>query len=102
MGPDFYQLQIDVLNWAANKGILRQSDPKSQLLKTISEIGELADAVNKDDPDEFTDAVGDVLVTLIILCELKGYDPISCLEGAYNEISGRTGQMINGVFIKDV
>ena len=43
------ELQNKVIKWAEDKGIFANSDPISQFIKTISEVGELADAVNKND-----------------------------------------------------
>lgn len=97
----FEELEEKVIEWAFDKGILLKSDPKSQLLKTVSEIGELADAVNKGDQAGTVDAIGDTLVTLIILAELLGLDINKCLESAYNVIAKRTGRIENGVFVKD-
>lgn len=110
----FEELERGVVAWAKDRGILDKSDVKSQLLKTVSEVGELADAVNKGDYAEFSDAMGDVLVTLIILNHLSEQDisPESLREFgnwsmsdhlriALNTISKRTGQMVNGVFVKD-
>lgn len=97
----FEELDVAVIQWAEEKGILDLSDPKSQLLKTVSEVGELADAINKGDEDEITDALGDTVVTLIILAELTGRDLTTCLESAYNVIKGRSGKMINNIFVKD-
>ncbi|WP_146811707.1 DUF1642 domain-containing protein, partial [Enterococcus villorum] len=41
-----------------------------------------------------------VIVTLIILSMQKGTNVQECLEMAYNEIEGRTGKMVDGVFVK--
>ena len=60
------ELQQNIIKWAEDKGIFAKSDPTSQFLKTISEVGELADAVNKNDLPEIKDAIGDVTVTLIL------------------------------------
>lgn len=45
--------------------------------------------------------MGDIFVTLIILCEQIGIDPVECLEMAYEKISKRKGKTINGQFIKE-
>lgn len=44
--------------------------------------------------------MGDIFVTLIILCEDLEINPVICLEMAYEKISKRTGKTINGQFIK--
>jgi NTP pyrophosphatase (non-canonical NTP hydrolase) len=67
----------------------------------VSEVGELGDALIKKDVIEVIDAIGDVQVCLIILCEQLGLDMNECLESAYNVIKNRTGQTINGTFIKN-
>lgn len=89
------------LGWARDRNLIDGSDSKSQLLKTMSELGELADAINKRRPTEIKDGIGDVLVTLIIVAAQEGLTLGECLEAAYAEIKDRKGRMVNGVFIKE-
>lgn len=44
--------------------------------------------------------MGDIIVTLIILCKQLDIDPVECLEMAYNKIKDRQGKTLNGTFIK--
>ena len=44
--------------------------------------------------------MGDIFVTLIILCDQLDIYPVDCLARAYGKIKDRTGKTINGVFIK--
>ena len=90
-----------VLNWAVARNLIQGSDPKSQLLKTFSECGELADNINKQRYQDAKDDIGDVIVTLIIVAAQIGTDIEECLEIAYNDIKDRKGYMMNGVFIKE-
>ena len=91
-----------VENWADDKGITKHSTAQAQLLKAVSEMGELADAEIKGEWAEQQDAVGDVLVCLIIYCYMKDHDIKQCLRLAYDEISRRTGRMVEGgAFVKD-
>ena len=69
------ELQPKVLAWAEARGILTNSEPKTQCLKTISEVGELADNIAKGRC--IRDDIGDILVTLIILSKLCGSDFIA-------------------------
>ena len=64
------ELQNKVIKWAEDKGIFANSDPISQFIKTISEVGELADAVNKNDLPEIKDAIGNTYVTMIIFSRM--------------------------------
>lgn len=100
----FQELEERVIQWAKARQIIPNSNPASQLMKTMSELGELADATLKDDGDGVVDGIGDVLVTLILYAQL--YDPAltlrSCLESAYNTIKDRKGTLTpEGVFVKE-
>jgi NTP pyrophosphatase (non-canonical NTP hydrolase) len=89
--------------WAESRGIFNGSNPQAQLLKAVSELGELCDAEIKGIVGDQQDAVGDVLVCLIIYCGMKNYDMRHCLELAYEEIKNRKGRMIaGGAFVKEV
>ena len=94
-------LKKDVLQWGLDRNLIVPQNQLKQGLKMVSEVGELCDAIIKKDEEKQIDGIGDVLVTVIILSEQLGYDPVKCLEVAYNEIKNRTGKTINGTFIKD-
>ena len=91
----------EVLHWADERGLLKTENHLKQMGKMVSEVGELCDAIIKDDKNGQIDGIGDVLVTLIILANQLGYDVEDCLEVAYNEIKNRKGETINGTFIKE-
>lgn len=89
-----------VKEWGENKGI---DDPKMQMCKLIEELGEMNHELTrgKFDSAEMKDAIGDVLVVLIIESNILGLDPVECLRGAYDEIKNRKGKTINGAFVKE-
>lgn len=95
----------DVIQWGRNKGL---NDPKAQLNKVIEEVGEIAHEITRnhydldalEQPDELYDAIGDSLVTIIILADILNMDPMACLEIAYEAIANRTGETKNGTFVK--
>lgn len=96
------KLIVDVERWAEERKIIPNSTPAAQLMKTMSELGELADATLKNDRDEIEDGLGDVLVTLIIYARLQNVSLASCLERAYNTIKNRRGTLTpEGVFVKE-
>jgi NTP pyrophosphatase (non-canonical NTP hydrolase) len=97
----YRDLEEKVEIWAQEKGILDKATPIRQAEKTLEEVNELIDALKEDDLEETRDALGDILVTIIIQAKLKNVDLLECLQGAYNIISKRTGKMINGQFVKD-
>ena len=47
------------------------------------------------------DAIGDILVTLIMQAKLWNTNLYDCLNQAYEVISTRTGRMVDGIFVKD-
>lgn len=89
-----------VIEWGRERQI---DNPYRQLNKVLEEIGELAHEVCRDNLDtkEFRDAIGDSFVTLILLADMTGNNPLKCLEEAYNEISSREGHTSEGMFIKN-
>lgn len=89
-----------VEKWSIEKG-LNTADSSKQFLKVAEEVGEVAAALARSDRCELKDGIGDVIVTLIILAQQNDMRLYECLDQAYTEIAGRTGEMVNGVFVKD-
>ena len=98
---DYNELEALVIEWAENKGILEKATTAAQANKTMEECQELIDAIQDDNRDEIADALGDILVTIIIQAKMQNMSLLECLEGAYNVIAKRTGKMVNGQFVKD-
>lgn len=96
---------IDKINkWAISHG-LDKGNPKVEWMKVTEEVGEIRDVFLKPhdfaDPDwSLKDAIGDSIVTLVVLCLQLGYDVEECLTIAYNDIKDRQGVMIDDNFIK--
>lgn len=85
-----------VEKWAEDRQIIAHSDAKAQALKLVSEVGELADAIIKNDEAGVVDGIGDCTVVLIILAKLSGLTLPVCLAAAYDEIKDRKGHMTPG------
>lgn len=92
-----------VVDWGKDKGIVGGpgADPTKQLAKTLEELGEVASALLRNNREGFEDGIGDVMVCLIILAAQQGSDAFKCLQGAYDEIKGRKGKTVDGVFVKE-
>lgn len=95
------KLEKAVLEWGAIKGILPDPDPMAQWSKTDEECTELREAIIAEDRHEAMDAIGDIMVTLIMQTQAWDCSLEECLQQAYDTISKRTGKMVNGVFVKD-
>jgi NTP pyrophosphatase (non-canonical NTP hydrolase) len=97
----YADIEIRIIQWAEARKIIPNSNPESQLLKAVSEIGELADATIKNDREAIVDSVGDVMVCLINYCALQDINLVDCMEIAYDQIKNRRGTLLpNGVFQK--
>ena len=101
MKPRFSDTAQEVILWAANRGILLKSDAEMQSMKTLEEVTELVWATKIGDKEKTKDAIGDVVVTLILVAYFTGTTVEECLSGAYDIIKQRQGKMVNGVFVKD-
>jgi len=113
----YEDLQQLVVEWGKEKGIIGSATPLQQWQKIKEEVEELGFALfakqqglifyndvkmrNKGTDNEIKDAIGDVLVTVILTAKLAGVNPVEALESAYNTIKERKGKMINGKFVKD-
>tara|TARA_B110000908_G_scaffold73233_1_gene88330 strand:- start:6942 stop:7280 length:339 start_codon:yes stop_codon:yes gene_type:complete len=99
-------LENKVVDWGYAKGILTDHPPTTerklkQFSKTEEEVLELHEAILANDKVEAVDAIGDVLVTLIMQAKLWNTNLYECLDEAYEVISKRTGRMVDGLFVKD-
>ena len=111
----------DVVKWFHAKGIIENSNPLKQSEKTQEKLTETRDAVVKLEHfnsefyeslgkignmrynlhEEIKDGIGDTVVTLIGVCEMYGFTLEECLQQAYDVISKRTGEIVDGKFVKD-
>ena len=101
--PEYGKVELfDLIRqWAKEKGILDKGDAKTQLIKLYEETGELSQSLLNNDKEGIIDAIGDSVVVLTNLAELNGVSIETCMQSAYDEISSRTGRMVNGTFVKD-
>ena len=107
----FKDLKEKVLSWADDKDLLHSENVDKQFMKFIEEVFEFkseldmwmygGDILKPINLEHVKDEMGDIFVTLIILCEQIGIDPEECLSMAYEKISKRKGKTINGQFIKE-
>ena len=108
---EFEELQEKILDWAYDKDLLHEENVDKQFLKFIEEVFEFktemdnvfSDAyIHVDDAAERMELeMGDIFVTLIVLCEQLQIDLINCLEWAYKKIKNREEKTIVEQFIKE-
>lgn len=108
---NFKELKTKVEQWAKDKDLLHRENAEKQFMKFIEEVfefkTEMDNILSYNDPyvDEAVDRMklemGDIFVTLIVLCKQLGIDCVECLELAYEKISKRHGKTIDGIFVKE-
>lgn len=108
---NFEELQAKIVDWAEEKDLLHEENAQKQFMKFVEEIFEFKTVfdfkrwrnrkgsivLNRNLMLE----MGDIFVTLIILCKQLKIDPTICLNMAYDKIKDRKGKTINGQFIKE-
>lgn len=114
---NFEELQASIVYWADMHELLKSENAKKQFMKFIEEVFEFKTEFDNfdeiDSDNEFSDGyqeyvehnlkleMGDIFVTLIILCEQLNISPQTCLAMAYDKIKVRKGRTINGTFVKE-
>lgn len=64
-------LNDKIIQWAEDRGIFEKSSPIKQQRKTVEEMGELFEAVNKGNTDDIKMEIGDVYVTLVLQAKMN-------------------------------
>lgn len=120
---NFKDLKEKVLSWADDKDLLHSENADKQFGKFIEEVFEFKmefdvwklykkfkhdENIEQDFSIEEVERwnnlkleMGDIFVTLIILCEQIGIDPVECLDMAYEKIKNRRGKTLHGTFVKE-
>lgn len=108
---NFEELRENVEKWADDKDLLHSENADKQFMKFIEEVFEFksemdvyfdgAETLKSLNKEYMEDEMGDIFVTLIVLCNQLGIDCVECLEMAYEKISKRKGKTVNGLFIKE-
>jgi uncharacterized protein YjgD (DUF1641 family) len=107
----YKQLKENIVQWGKDRNIFEHSTAIKQLLKTQEELDETMQALvdfadAKTDKqkaeaiEQIIDGIGDMGVTLIMLCHKVDVDFIDCLQSAYEVIKNRRGKMVDGLFVK--
>lgn len=98
MGTD---LLIDsIIEWGHERRI---TNPEKQFIKVVEEVAEIGREIARGNYDnaEIQDAIGDSMITLIILSDILGFNPMDKLEASFDVIRGRTGKTVDGCFVKE-
>jgi NTP pyrophosphatase (non-canonical NTP hydrolase) len=97
----YAKTEMQVIVWGTDRGIVQNSTPYAQALKTKEELEELFDAISKGDRAAMADAYGDIVTTLVMGCACADLDLVECFKGAYEEIKDRKGFLNKeGIFVK--
>ena len=92
-------LEKKIVQWHYDRNLINGANDKDQFMKLIQECGELSDNICKQ--RDIRDDIGDIIVVLINIAERNNLTLEDCMQIAYDDIKGRKGRMIDGVFIKE-
>jgi NTP pyrophosphatase (non-canonical NTP hydrolase) len=95
------KLELEVIQWAQQRGLLKIENVQAQMCKVTEEVGETAAAVLRGNAFGIKDGIGDIAVTIIILAAQHGMTLNECLQAAYDEIRTRKGKTVDGTFLKE-
>lgn len=108
-----------VEEWAEDKDLLHSENADKQFMKFMEEVFEFKSEmdylcrIGQSSEEVYSDyeqietqenmelEMGDIFVTLIVLCNQLGIDFVECLDMAYEKISKRHGKTIDGTFVKE-
>jgi len=76
-----------------------REETKFALVDLVLAVGMLLDSIEREDSVDIW--ISNIYNGLINICDMENLSLPCCIEIAYNEIKGRTGKMVNGIFIKD-
>ena len=99
-------MQDEIIDWAEAKGIYNKPSFSAQIKGIAEETVEVAEAYTSHKHccgpiSDIQKEMGDIYIFWINACATIGLQPETCIELAYQKISGRTGHMEDGRFIKD-
>ena len=110
---NFEELQKLIEEWAKDKNLLNAENADKQFMKFIEEVFEFKTeydifwheverqgSISREMINSLLLEMGDIFVTLIVLCRQIGIEPTRCIDMAYEKIKGRTYKIVNGIFIK--
>jgi len=88
--------------WGHDRKITTNGSSISQAAKTVEETGELLAAILNKDKPEIEDAIGDIIVTLVMVADIEKIDMHDALSRAWESIKDRKGHLDkSGTFIKE-
>ena len=97
----FKELDKNILTWAKNRDLLHYENRFKQLNKVVEEVQETSHAIHFESIENQELEIGDIGVSVIVLCNQLGFDFETCIEKAYNKIKDRKGKTVNGTFVKE-
>lgn len=97
---DVKRLEREVVHWASQRDLYKNSSATDQLRYLKDEIDEALEAIEMGTLEEQAVELGDIIVFAINAMHILKLNLATCLFLAVHKIKDRTGKIINGKFVK--
>ena len=94
------EMESKVIQWHTDRNLIDGSSDIQQFEKLTEEVEELRLSLNADLTP--IDDIGDIMVVLINIARRNDLSLFDCLWHAYGDIKDRKGQMVDGLFVKEL
>jgi hypothetical protein len=91
----------DLISCGATDIVNDEDTRQKTLVLFVCAVTDLITSILLDNLLLVQESIANIYGLLLDVCETDGLDIHECILGAYTEISGRKGKMINGVFVKE-
>ncbi len=79
LNPNFENVRV----WAHERNLIEQGDVQTQSIKLFEEFGELCGSILKDKRQVIIDSIGDMIVVMINICEIKDGEHLKMEEQTF-------------------
>lgn len=79
-------VELDVIRWSEERGIIKNSTSEAQIRKAYEEMDELFQSIQSGNKKNIIDGLGNVLVCLINVAAIEDITLTNCLKHTYKKI----------------
>ncbi len=97
---NFKKVKENIIKWSGEGRVGSTDDAREEQIRLMGIMGKLSYGVLLHDRDKIKEAIGEMVINLIVLSKHTSVDIEEAIECEYNKIKEQRGVIISGVFIK--